>query len=1457
MKHPSLLLLLMLFFGGLSSSAQDLSNKGKEFWVGYGHHQYFANSNNGQDMVLYFATDNQAAVVTISRANGTILQTVNVPANSSVKSSTIPKSGANDCRLLTEGLSDKGIHIQSDVPITAYAHIYATTSSGATMLMPVETYGYSYYALGSTQSYPNSSGNCYAWFYVIAKENNTRVQIQPSAPTVGGWPANSTQTITLNKGQVYQVLGAAQGSTAGYDLTGSSIKSIANSLGECYPIAVFSGSSRTAFCTTAATNNGGDNMIQQVFPASAWGTKYFTSPTSSSNNVATFMPSVYRVAVREPGTVVKRNGVVLTNLINNFYYEFYSSVGEYIESNKPILVSQNMVSSTCGSFTNTDPETFYLSPLEQAINKVIFYAPSEYAISYNYVNVIVPSAAILSLRIDGGSAFDYSAVHPQNPAYRVVIKRIGSGMQHTVSCDSAFTAITYGLGTSESYGFNAGTLVNNLNSLPALQNVYNTSTSPNTFTCRNTPVNFSVQSVYSASKIVWKFSQVQKITPNADVVVTNPVAADSAVINTRKYYLYDLPQSYMFSDTGTYSIPVEITAPNIDNCSNTEVVMLTVVVKPGPKPDFTVSYSGCVADSAAFSGISLSPEYNITKYNWNFGDSGIDSIQQPKHKFSTQTAHNVKLTLIADNGCFGDSIKVVTTNPSPVATFGYNPINICETGSAVTVTFTDTSSFSGSPLLYWYWDFGNGQTVNATTNATQTSTYTTPGTYTIKHLAGASSCRSDTTSKAFTIYAKPNADFVLPANCLQDSVATFTNTSSVSDGQLLNFQWTFGDPSTGVLNTSIDTNGVHRYSTYGPYPVKLIVTTNRGCIDSIQQPYKVRGFSTPVKYSVVNETQLCSRDAVVLKNEMNVAADSIYRIDIYWDAVNDPAYQTYTSITQGGTFTHNYLPFSTPAQTTYTIKWVVYSKGLCTSDETRTITINAIPTLSYAPLTGVCVNADTISIASAVVTNGVAAGLQYYKGNGVVDSAGHFLPATAGVGTQNIWYVYTTTGGCTDSVMSTIQVYPKPAAAFNIGNNICLGDSVLITDVSTPSSNIVSWNWNFGDGITAIHNNNAPFHYTYTNFGEDSITLYTVSDHSCISDTTASKKVTVYPVPLAGFTLPAAACLPGGAAIFTNTSTIAGTNSNLNYSWNFGDGTATSASKDAVHYYASSGNYPVKLTVTSMPAGCSHDTTINFSAFYQNPTANFSVTPSELCQGTPSIFTDISDPKGSAIAKWNWNFADGVTDSIANPVKIYAMPGVYGVSLIVATTEGCVSPSFSLPVTVHLQPVVDAGDPFLIPEGTVIQFNPTANDSASLHFKWTTDILPTYLLTNDTIFRSIARPLFNRWYRITATGAGNCSATDSVRVVVLKALQIPNTFSPNGDGINDTWEIPYLVDYPGCIVEVYNRGGQRVYRSLGYGKAWDGNASGGQPLPVGTYYYIIEPLNNGYGKLSGSITILR
>jgi gliding motility-associated-like protein len=113
------------------------------------------------------------------------------------------------------------------------------------------------------------------------------------------------------------------------------------------------------------------------------------------------------------------------------------------------------------------------------------------------------------------------------------------------------------------------------------------------------------------------------------------------------------------------------------------------------------------------------------------------------------------------------------------------------------------------------------------------------------------------------------------------------------------------------------------------------------------------------------------------------------------------------------------------------------------------------------------------------------------------------------------------------------------------------------------------------------------------------------------------------------------------------------------------------------------------------------------------------------------------------------------------------------------------------------------------------------------------------------------------FYVTTTDGLCESSMTPVTVTVIAPGVVIPNTFTPNNDGINDLWIIPHIDQFPGADVSVYNRDGQLVYHSIDYSHPFDGTLNGSK-LPVGSYYYIIDLKQpECIGKISGSLTLIR
>jgi gliding motility-associated-like protein len=498
-----------------------------------------------------------------------------------------------------------------------------------------------------------------------------------------------------------------------------------------------------------------------------------------------------------------------------------------------------------------------------------------------------------------------------------------------------------------------------------------------------------------------------------------------------------------------------------------------------------------------------------------------------------------------------------------------------------------------------------------------------------------------------------------------------------------------------------------------------------------------------------------------------------------------------------------------------------------------------------------------VSVAFASVTNGVT-GKGYYKGD-ATDASGNFTPSATTAGKHNIWYIYGTNDGCTDSASNSIFVRPVPQAAFTTAADICFGEKATFTDQSTinttvdPAAAIQSWTWNFDDGNADVtYTNGNPFDRQFATAKTYQVTLKVTSKDGCVSDA-VTKPVNMHVLPTAAFDLPAAICMPGGEATFTNKSTI-GETGTLTYNWQFGDG-GISTDANPTHIYTNQQPYKVILKATSA-FGCFNniDKTFASDVFKPKPVVAFDISDKGPCEGVAIQFTDKSTSASGPIASWNWNFDDGTNADAKNPTKQYSKFGSYAVSLTVTDKNGC-STTGNISgdnINVRINPVIDAGPDLFAEENTSIVLKATAANANQLGYSWA----PASLLSNPNALNPSYMAIQDQVFVLTATDKdGVCKATDQMMVKILRPVKVPNVFSPNGDGINDTWNIKNLADYQDCTVNVFNRYGQKVYSSHGYSVPWDGRMNG-SPLPVGTYYYVIN-VKQGEPPMTGSVTIVR
>jgi len=287
-------------------------------------------------------------------------------------------------------------------------------------------------------------------------------------------------------------------------------------------------------------------------------------------------------------------------------------------------------------------------------------------------------------------------------------------------------------------------------------------------------------------------------------------------------------------------------------------------------------------------------------------------------------------------------------------------------------------------------------------------------------------------------------------------------------------------------------------------------------------------------------------------------------------------------------------------------------------------------------------------------------------------------------------------------------------------------------------------------------------------------------------------------------------------------------------------------------------NLPVTSTnpliingITTADAGQYTVTAYNQYACSSTATTQINVDPlpvGGISGGTTICAGDKTQLIASGGDSYSWLPGKTLSDStISNPIASPTDTTAYTVKI--SNAAGCFVQK-NVTVNILHKAIANAGVNKVIFEGQSVML--TATQKYGNLFYWT----PTTGLSDPSVLDPVASPTDDITYTLHVNSTSNCGIdSSSVFVKVYKKITIPNTFSPNGDGRNDYWDIDALITYPESLMLVFDRYGQQVFRSVGYANPWDGKYNG-QPVPIGTYYYVLD-LKNNTPKISGWVLVVR
>jgi gliding motility-associated-like protein len=871
--------------------------------------------------------------------------------------------------------------------------------------------------------------------------------------------------------------------------------------------------------------------------------------------------------------------------------------------------------------------------------------------------------------------------------------------------------------------------------------------------------------------------------------------------------------NHKYNNTGNYSIKLISTFGQ--GCQDS--ITKNISIFEAPIADFS-SIDDCFNVAAIFNNQSSITTGTITSNSWDFGDGSNGILEDESHQYTSEGNYNVTLIVTSDNLCYDTVSKSFDRHAIP--TINYTLSNECLYDN---VLFTNSSSVNApSNIQDFEWNFGDGMASAQTSPSHQ---YTNAGTFNTKLIGTTQFGCRDSLEQQVIIFDVPLADFTYANDCYNE-LATFTNQSNIANGSITDWSWSFGDGLDGNLE-----NETHQYSTDGDFQVELIVTSNNNCVDSVE--YTITRYPLPIPAYIANSE--CVYDEVQFNDNSTINAPDVIQ-DYEW------------SFGLGLTDNNQNPTILFPTAGTNQVKLVVISNRGCKDSISGTIAIYYEPTADFTTVDA-CNNIPASFTDNSTIINDNITDWEWNLGDGTLSNSQNLSHQYTDPNTYPVQLIVTTNNNCKDTIQKDLIRFPIPIADLNFVNQ-CLYSPLEFNNQSNINlgNTIENYAWNFGDGTPIDLNENSV--HQYASPGTYQVGLTVISNNNCMDDTSVT--VEVFPVPQVNFNSDPQ-CINIGNSGFGNLSVIS-SGSFSEWEWDFGDGTSSQLPQPS-HQFSSSGVYTVSLIGTTNN-NCS-DTIIKTIEIYNKPSANFSLDQTNGCIPFCLNFTDLStDDYG--INFWEWNFENNSNSFQQFPVLCLTSAGDYDVSLIVTNLYNCKDTITQLDI-INAWPnpianfeltdeVIDVLNPF-------VTITNTSFDAEQWFWNLGNGRFDSINYNIDEVYDTPGN------YEIDLAVENQYGCRDSIakelKVLSKTFYYVPNSFTPNGDGINDAFRIEYE-DLNFVSIRVYDRWGKQVFFTESIDESWDGTLNG-KPLKTGTFAWILKYLDkqNSDQIEKGSVTLIK
>ena len=686
-------------------------------------------------------------------------------------------------------------------------------------------------------------------------------------------------------------------------------------------------------------------------------------------------------------------------------------------------------------------------------------------------------------------------------------------------------------------------------------------------------------------------------------------------------------------------------------------------------PYVKASYTGSLADLCSphtIRFIDLTKGFKTTR-SWNFGDPGssnnTSSDSLPSHRYTKGGNYLAVLTITNSCGTRRDSIRFrirdkVSTSFSQIPG-GCSPY---------TATFTNTSKEWYTSGTTYKWIFHDGSTSSARQPAQKTYT---AGTYRIR-LIGYDSCGTDTFSQVFTVNPRPVVrPEVVSASLCKNNPVVFRHTSNAASNTI---RWDYGDGKTVATFTG-DTVRTHTrvFSAADTFLQTVFVTDAIGCRDTLRFTIGVK--ELPKAAYAQDKNAGCGPLQVSFSNTSSHNGGGTFsQLKFAWQFGPKQ-----TSKAQDSTLI---FTASITKDTSYPIKLIVTNAFGCIDSTSSLVMVRADPSSRFvvsqgngcAPLRVVTENRSHPNGGGSISDlkfNWAINGFNTATGR---DTIIVFPGSLTKDSFHTLRLVVTSVYGCKDTMLETLQVFPKPLAAFASSvNQGCRPLSVRFSNNSKPydtgSIAMMRFLWNFGNsGLSTAQNPNSLYNDILNRDTNYKVTLIAVSEHDCKD--TSSASITLFPSPVVAFKQDRTSGCSILPVRFTD-ETING----YRWKWDFGNGREDTSRNPFIHFSGiplKDTTYRVKLKSVSN-RGCIGDSAFGQVKVLAKPLAAFRVASDTVCLKTAVQF--FNESKGEM--KQRWDFGNGLSATTDNPIQLFNKSSspfrdtTYKVRLIVSGVNNC------------------------------------------------------------------------------------------------------------------------------------------------------------------------------------------